>query len=100
MKKCKKCDAEFVTESQLRIHFGLSHKDKVLMELKPTAINPVVNIWAGETVTWDPFVIPKRKVKSGSICMNCKRPAFIIDNGRPIFYGYWATWGCYYSKQK
>ena len=35
--------AEFVTESQLRIHFGLSHKDKVLMELKPTAIKPVVN---------------------------------------------------------
>ncbi len=62
MKKCKKCDAEFTTEAQLRIHFGLAHKKNITVEPKQIIIKQVVNVHSDETITWDPFVIPKRKL--------------------------------------
>ena len=104
MKKCKKCDAEFMTEAQLRIHFGLSHKKNITVEHKQIIIKPVVNVHSDETITWDPFVIPKRKLdknrKYPFLCEVCGiSRAYIIESGRKICYRFWSTWGCAYSKE-
>ena len=34
------------------------------------------------------------------ICCGCDKPAYTIEYGteRPVCYGMWTTWGCYYTK--
>jgi hypothetical protein len=35
------------------------------------------------------------------ICVGCDKPAYTVEYGtdKPVCYGLWTTWGCYYTKE-
>jgi len=39
------------------------------------------------------------KLKKDTKCVICGNNAYIIEYGQPHCYGYWTTWGCYYTKE-
>ena len=69
----------------------------VIVEVEPPEIKPVLNIWSGETVDWDPFEQKPRKMKPDELCGACGNTAYILEHGQPRCYGSWTTWGCHYS---
>ena len=38
-------------------------------------------------------------LKKDDVCVVCGKKAYVLEHGTPYCYGYWATWGCYYSKE-
>ena len=104
--KCEKnvygrqCDESFRSESQLKTHVSSFHK-KYTVDKKPEPkIKPVLNVWSGEMVTWDPFEIKPQKVKSTDVCCYCGKKAYVMEtSNKPICYGTWTTWGCHYTKE-
>jgi len=98
--KCESCNDSFRTDLQLRKHFGMAHPavKLVIVEEEPPKIRPVLNIWSGEIVDWDISEYKPRKMKPDEVCSTCGNKAYILEAGKPICYGSWATWGCYYSE--
>jgi hypothetical protein len=98
--KCESCNEDFRTSFQLRNHFGLAHPiiRTVIVEVEPPEIKPVLNIWSGEIVDWDPMDNKPRKMKPDELCSTCGSDAYILEHGQPHCYGLWSTWGCHYSK--
>jgi len=97
--KCESCNEDFRTSFQLRNHFGMAHPmvKTVIVEVEPPEIKPVLNIWSGETVDWDPMEEKPRKMKPDELCSMCGSNAYIVEHGQPKCYGNWTTWGCHYS---
>jgi len=97
--KCESCNEDFRTSFQLRNHFGMAHPEvkTVIVEVEPPEIKPVLNIWSGETVDWDPFEEKPRKMKPDEQCSMCGGHAYTIEHGQPVCYGLWTRWGCHYS---
>ena len=103
--KCEKnvygrqCDESFRSESQLNKHVSSFHKRYTVDKIPEPETKPVLNIWSGEMVTWDPFDQPERKVERSDNCVMCGHQAYEMHTpGQPICYGLWATWGCHYKK--
>ena len=103
--KCEKnvygrqCGESFRSESQLKTHVSSFHK-KYTVDKKPEPEKKqIFNVLSGKLVTQDPFKIEPRKIKSTDLCVYCGKNAYIIEErGKPICFGYWSTWGCFYTK--
>jgi len=39
------------------------------------------------------------KLKKDNVCANCGKKAYVLEHNKLYCYGYWATWGCYYTKE-
>jgi len=93
----RQCVDSFQSESQLKKHVSIYHK-KYVDKIPEPKIKPVLNIWSGEMVDWDPFEQQTRKMKPGEVCSMCGNHAYILEHGQPYCYGLWTGWGCHYSK--
>ena len=82
----RQCDDSFHTESQLRQHITSAHKIITIIKNKPPEIP-------------SPFEVPPRKLLDTDRCVHCGSEAFIIEALKPVCYGSWTTWGCYYSRR-
>ena len=43
-------------------------------------------------------LLPKKRAIGNGKCVNCGKKAYSEYAGRCVCYGYWATWGCYYTE--
>ena len=103
--KCEKnvygrqCDESFNSESQLNKHVSSFHKKYTVDKIPEPKIKPILNIWSGEMVTWDPMERHIRNRYVNETCVvGCGNIAYTMEHGQPHCYGHWATWGCHYSK--
>ena len=84
--KCESCDGVFRTSFQLRNHFGMAHPavKTVIVEVEPPMIKPVLNIWSGEIVDWDPMEQKSRKMKPDELCTGCGCKAYTLERKKII----------------
>ena len=86
----RKCNESFDTESQYKKHFSNSHK--------VTKENPLET----KSILKDDVDMVGKKpktVKETDVCCFCGKKAYVIEGLKPICYGHWSTWGCFYTKK-
>jgi len=93
----RKCNESFDTESQYKKHFSNSHK---VTKENPLKTKSILKDGVGMvTIGFDSLGNKQKVVKETDYCVFCGKKAYVIEAKRPICYGHWSTWGCFYTKR-